>query len=739
MDRIEIDYKYDQICQDVFQGKLKAALGKLSYLLRNATQANYFYELESLSENYQKLLKYAFEGYKDPKRQEILAGLSASILALADEIKLVLTEKGFLQRNAEKKILDQEFGEDPQHILEKLDELLSEKELQRILEESGTKGTATRPIDRIFRLIWLTGKLGEEPAARLRKAASSDNLEWHEKCLLVSAITISLLNCFDIRKLLLLIDFINVRQHQVFQRALTGLVLALIRYDKRIRFYPEIGNRITELSKDKNVQNDLETLILQLLMTQETDKITKEFEEEVLPEMKKMMPRIEDKLELGKLTEDDDVEGKNPGWKDMIEEVPGLFERIEKFTRMQMEGGDVFMSTFSLLKRFDFFKKMSNWVEPFYADHPELKITSIEDEQFFSRLLEGLEMAFYLCNSDKYSFALNFSAVPPQQRSMLVTYFEAELEQMKEMASEEENLNPSASSNAIFIQYIQDLYRFFKLYTHKNEFEDIFQEKILFSQLNFYKTYFEKQSFTERLAIFYFEKEHYSEAIELYKYISHNQPEAGIYYEKIGYSYQKTGNYETAIQYYRKAELFEGDRLWILKKLGWCSQKIKDYQHAVTYFEEAAAMQKEDLNLQARIAQCYVNLKEFDKAIQHYAKVSFYQPDNLKVMRPVAYCYFVMGNLEEAAEFYTRILSSGSPTAYDYMNAAHVQLCLNNRNAALDLYKYSFSDISFNASLFVAAFEEDIPYLVKFRIDKEEIPLIIDHILYNSEFIIQNS
>jgi tetratricopeptide (TPR) repeat protein len=735
MERIEIDKKYDQICQDVYQEKLKSALERLSQLLRTVSQADYFYELESLSENYQTLLKYAYEGYNDPKRPEILSGLSASILALADEIKLVLTEKDFFHKKIEKKNLDEEFGEDPQLILEKLDELLSEKELQRILEESGTKGTSSRPIDKVFRLIWLTGKLGEETAARLRKAASSDNLEWHEKCLLVSAITISLLDYFDVRKILLLIDFINARQHQVFQRALTGLVLALIRYDQRIRFYPEIGNRISELSKDEKVQTDLETLILQLLMTQETDKIIKEFEEEVLPEMKKMMPRMEDKLELGTLLEEDDIEGKNPGWKGMIEEVPGLYERIEKFTRMQMEGGDVFMSTFSLLKRFDFFKKMSNWVEPFYADHPELKSTSGEDEQFFTRLLEGLERAFYLCNSDKYSFALNFSAVPSHQRSMLVTYFEAELEQMKEMASEEETLNPSAASNPVFIQYIQDLYRFFKLYPYKNEFQDIFQEKILFSRLNFYKKYFEKQSFTERLAIFYFEKEHYTEAIELYKYISLNHPESGIYYEKIGYSYQKTGNYPMAIQFYRKAELFEGDRLWLLKKLGWCSLKIKDYKQAAAYFEEAASMQPDDLSLQARIAQCYLNLKDFNKAIQHFAKVSFYQPENLKVMRPIAYCYFVMGNLEEAAAYYSRILASGTTIAYDYMNAGHVQLCLNNRKEALNLYKSSFTDIHFNPELFVAAFEEDVPNLIKYKIDKDEIPLIIDYILFNSENI----
>jgi len=99
--------------------------------------------------------------------------------------------------------------------------------------------------------------------------------------------------------------------------------------------------------------------------------------------------------------------------------------------------------------------------------------------------MEGLEKAFYICNSDKYSFAINFHAVPRQQRSMIITYFESELEQMKEMINEEKLLDQSLESNAIMTQYIQDLYRFYKLYPYKNEFRDIFQTRIHFSGLYF--------------------------------------------------------------------------------------------------------------------------------------------------------------------------------------------------------------------------------------------------------------
>jgi hypothetical protein len=435
MEKTEIERRYQKVCQDIYQGRIKSALDALGALLRNVNRSDFLFDLENITENYQSLLNYAFEEAKDPDRKEILKKISASVLSLADEVRDALTAKDFPQKNIEKALMIRLLGDDPQAVSDRLEEFLSEKNLQRMLKETGTPSGEGKPIESIFRLIWLTHKMKDTSIEKIRPIAHSTIFENHEKCLIVSALTLSLLDFFDPRKIILLMEFVSEHEMEVYQRALTGLGLVLIWYDRRISFYPEIMVRLDEMSQDEGIQQDMEALLLQLLMAQETESIVKAFEEEVLPDMKKMMPKFEDKLQLDKIFGEEDLEGKNPDWKEMIDEVPGLFERIEKFTRMQMEGGDVFLSTFSQLKRFDFFTRMSNWFIPFYADHADLKNNVSDDEQIFSRLLEGLGRAFYLCNSDKYSFALNFNAVPPQQRSMIITYFEAELEQMKEMAS----------------------------------------------------------------------------------------------------------------------------------------------------------------------------------------------------------------------------------------------------------------------------------------------------------------
>jgi tetratricopeptide (TPR) repeat protein len=743
MSRKEIEQRYNKVCDLICTHHLKTALEELEQLSRFALRGDhYYYQLETFSENYKTLLRYSFDGYHDPQQKNILDSLCASMLATADELRQALLDREFTIKRTEKSILLNLFGDDPVANTAKVEEMFFHREVKKLIEETDPGNDerpdnsmlAVRQSDQIFKFIWLSGNLSSNHIALIRQINKSEQIEWHEKCLVVSALTLSLLNQFDPHKILLLLEFAAAGENQVYQRALTGLVIGLIVFDKRLAFYPDLLEQLKVLSVADNIIPEVELILMQLLMARETDKITREFEEEVLPEMKKMMPKIEDKLQLDDLNADEELEGKNPGWKDMIEDVPGLYEKIEKFSKMQMEGGDVFMSTFQMLKRFDFFNIMSNWFVPFHRHHPEIIDGFSDKEGINHRLLESLEKAFYICNSDKYSFAINFRSIPDQQRTMIVTNFEAEFAQMKEMASEEQLLDQSLLNNSIFIQYIQDIYRFFKLYPSKQEFDDVFQRRIRVNELYFYQTCFERSGFREKLASFHFEKDHYYDAIDVYEGIMEQTGPSNEYFEKIGYCYQKTGRFKKAIEYYRKAELFDADRMWILKKLGWCSLKLKDFAQALGYFREASSLQPEDVSLQMQVGQCYLNLKDYEQALHQYAKLRFFVPDNLKVLRPIAYCQFVLGKPELAVEIYAQILSlTSNPSAYDLMNAANVKLCLGQRKEALHLFRQSLLQTSPGRHELLNAFDEDSQYLIKNGIPSSEIPLIRDYLMFQTE------
>ncbi len=742
MTRKETEQRYLRVCDLVFTRQLKSSLDELEKLIRFTSRSEYYYQLETLAENYKTLLRYVFDGYQDPQQQKILDGLSASILGMADEIRQSLLDRELPATREERVRLLSQIGDDPQTFTARIEEIFFHREVNKLIDETHSADDKQQDagfipvgqMDQIFKLIWLNDRMTDQQMALIRRINRSKQVEWHEKCLVVSALTLSMLNHFDPHKLILLVAFAETKENQVYQRALTGLILGLLVYDKRIGFYPDLTDKLLLYSQNEVSWAEVELILLQLLMAKETDKITREFEEEVLPEMKKMMPRIEDKLQLNDLGDDEDMEGKNPGWKDMIEEVPGLFEKIEKFSKMQMEGGDVFMSTFQLLKRFDFFNVMSNWFVPFHRDHPEISRSFSESEEINTRLLESLDKAFYICNSDKYSFAINFRAIPDQQRSMIVTNFEAEFAQMKEMASEEQILDQSLTSNAIFIQYIQDLYRFFKLYPARQEFEDVFKRKIRFQDLTFYKKYFERSGFIDKLASFHFDKDHYYDAIDVYEDIMERYGPHREYFEKIGYCYQKTGRFKKAAELYRKAELFDGDRMWVLRKLAWCYLKLKDYEQALAYFKDASELLPDDIQLKMQIGQCYLNLKDYEQALHQYSGLRFFAPDNLKVLRPIAYCQFILGKPELALEIYAQIFGlSPDPSAFDLMNAAHVRLCLGQRNEAIALYRQCLLLTVPGRSALMEAFDEDAQFLVTNGIPAAEIPLIRDYLMFQTE------
>ena len=71
---------------------------------------------------------------------------------------------------------------------------------------------------------------------------------------------------------------------------------------------------------------------------------------------------------------------------------------------MQMDGTDIFMGTFSMLKKFDFFNVLKNWFLPFYASNKELQEELSKEPAEFDKgtFTESLEAAPFICNSDKY-------------------------------------------------------------------------------------------------------------------------------------------------------------------------------------------------------------------------------------------------------------------------------------------------------------------------------------------------
>ena len=740
MDRKSLERNYHRVINFVYDKKLKDALDGLKDLVIQSRKGDFISQYESFDETYENLLKYSVEGVNDPEREKIYTHLLVSVIELADlslqSAYLDVSDQYIYQL---KKKIEIESKQIKEAAINSIEDLAFDKELSEVLKGSLETLTDKKEeyqkhqevLVKIFNLIWLTDKFKDTDIKLVNSIWEAKNFPWYEQAIIISALTLSSIRCFDVKKIELLIDYSFNEENQVRQRALVGLFLNLYIYNRRIPFYPELRDKIESLGANEDIQQQIELVTIQLLKSKETEKITKKLEDEILPEMVKFQPVLKDKLDLENMFSDDFTEDKNPDWERVFEDAPDLLDKLQEISKLQMEGADVFMSAFSRLKHFEFFNEVTNWFRPFHKDNFEInEILNNEQKNFDSDLfLDGLANSFFMCNSDKYSFCLNIQLMPELQKSMMLEMFYAELEGIKELQNEDDILNKSTSIKSIYSQYIQDLYRFYKLHPLKFEFTDIFNLKLDFYNCEFFKLLVKDENILRNIGEFLFEKNYFDQALEVYIMLNKQGDNSLEIFEKVGYCYQKLKNYPEALNNYKKAELFDANRAWNLKKLGLCNRYLKNYEESLSYYLEAEKLEPKNIYILTYIGNSYLDLDQPEKALEYYYKVEFQEDDNIKVLRPIAWILFVTGKFEKAKEYYDRLMKNEA-NKYDFMNLGHVEWCLGNQKTAIKNYKLSLNREDNNLKAFMASFNEDKKYLLEFGIDEFEITLMMDYLRY---------
>jgi tetratricopeptide (TPR) repeat protein len=676
------------------------------------------------------------EGVQDPERDKVYTRLLTSILELADRVKDKLMEK---QSGWHTYILKQELDREQEltgkRVIETLDDLSFKRELDEMIDAGKVSPEASDERRRklsaeIFRHLWLSNSYNEAENSLSSAVLSCKDFLWHEKALYISAILLSGLRYWDEEKVHRLIDFAGEEDQEVSARALVALVILLYQHDHRVELYPNIIHRLKLLKEELKLEQNLEKIALQLIRTRDTLEIGRKLQEDLMPEMAKIKPKLEDKLKMDDIREELE-EGRNPDWESVFSESDDLYRKVDEFMKLQMEGADVYMTTFAHLKQFPFFSEMSNWLVPFHGENPDLsEIYSTSSDEFDPDIfVDGLKNTPFLCNSDKYSFIFNLRYLPEEQKKMLSTAFLMEIEGLQEMISDEKLTSSDFTMRTVFIQYIQDLYRFFKISPFKNEFEDVFDGKLDLYRSNFFREIVEDDSITRNIAEYLFEKDHFEEALDIFRMLLKENPDDRELLEKAGFCLQKLGNYRDAVSTYELIDLSSEASMWTLKNMGICYRKLGDYKSALEVYGRAAALQADDQTIESLIGFCHLKLGSYETALKHYFKIEYMNPGNQHILRPIAWCYFALGELEKSDKYFARVFEA-KPGHYDFINYGHVQWALGKKRDAVELYLQSLRDLKFEMGDFQKTMEEDRSILIQNGILEQDIPLMLDYLHY---------
>lgn len=734
----QLKIKYNEICTNLSERKLKIAFDRIEKLIRENGQLVYLDEWRNLEQTYSYMLKYTVEGIQDPERQKIYRRLIVSVYALADKVYNAVRLKKSPAFEYDKM---RTFHLNPalnfKTVFDELEDSYLHGELISIANESAVKSETTTPPEKtiqqkmtqLFNHFWLHDKFSDEERNFLQRFLENDQFPQTYKAFLISAVVLSLQRSFSEEKFSLLFEAYHSETIEIKQRALVGLLINLYKYDARLPFYPEIKARLQLLNEDATFKQNLERVIVQLIRSRETEAIQRKIKDEIIPEMIRISPTLKDKINLEELMGEEGGDDKNPEWEKIFEDSPGLLNKMEEFSEMQMEGADVFMGSFAMLKMFPFFNEFSNWFIPFFPENPDVKDLAQSSNEINRRVIDAIYSAPILCNSDKYSFCFSIGNLPEENRRFMAEGMNAEMNQFNELQSDEELTNPGQKAGFVSNQYIQDLYRFYKLHPRKADFEDIFNWRFDFhNKFALGDILKEDDKILRNVAEYYFKKNYYEEAAEIFSYLL-SVEKNGELYQKLGFCHQNMGDYAAALHAYQKAELYDLNKLWNLNKIALCLRNLRQPQKALEYYLEAEKLDADNLKIQLNIGHCYLELEAFDKALQYYFKVEYLAPGNVKVWRPIGWCSFVTGKKEQAEKYFQKLLDA-QPGKHDLMNMGHVQWALGNRKLALDFYKKSIAKENFTEKEFFEVFDEDLHYLLEQGVEKEDVPIMLDQLRY---------
>lgn len=729
----EIADRQHKIYESLHGKHLQRAFTELKKLTEELQDWNIDEELATLETSYRYMIQYMLDGVKDPERIQVYNHLIVSAYRLTDAVCEKLLSRDSMTLYYGKKRVAQNDGKSLTQLFAILDEALNNLSLAQLFtdsEERNKRMIAERAANDFFDRVWTNTPASPEDCALLANVLQPQRIPAPVAALTVSALTLNLLHAFDEEKTNILIDtYLHHDNIEVQMRALCGLFFVLQQYRRRLPLYEKLHSRLSLLLDDNHFVTDMRNLLLQFIRSRDTEKIVRKLNEEVLPQMMKISPTLYKKIKEDDALNDLESLERNPEWQEIIDRS-GIADSLREINDLQMEGADVFMGTFSHLKGFGFFNEIANWFLPFVPEHTALGSLFGGKEQS-NHLVRMISSSGFLCNSDKYSFCLSLLQVPEAQRRMVTSQFKEETAALQELSKTELYAQEKEREN-ISNRYLQDLYRFAKLFPRRGEFRDLFSISIEeLMQIESLAPITGNEELMRLLGEYFFKREYYADAAYIFVMLTGNNFIDSELYQKTGFCFQSTDNYEVALEYYLKADLIKPDHLWTLRHIATCYRYMKKTDKALEYFSHAEKVAPDNLSVNLNIGHCYLELKQYDKALQYYFKVDYLDTKGTKARRPIAWCSFLADKKEQAWQYYTRILDD-KPNAQDFLNAGHVAFAMGHIKKALELYLASIENDGGNAERFAQSFEQDTPDLLHAGIPADEIPILYDQVLYQA-------
>lgn len=731
MNEKAINEQHTVIIDLTLQKRLKEALAQLEVFVRQYPDSELCNRLEQLQTSYDFMLQYMKRGIVDPEREKLHLKLLYDTLEIADQARILQLDEISTRYYHEVRKKRRQ-GLTPcttKALIQTLEAFNDDLSVSELISEENMNETLMRHENtqkNLFLQTWTNSHWTAEDTENAQSMLNSELIPQNDLCLYISAVTLSQMECFDLRKFSCLADAYLHPNVQINQRALIGMIFILHIHAKRFELFPEVISRLKLLQEEKPFSEELTTAYRQLLLSQETENIDKRMREEIIPEMLKNVSAMRN-MKFGFEESDEDNDDQNPDWEKVFENSQ-LNDKIHEMNELQQEGADIYMSTFALLKNFPFFNEQHNWFYPFDEHHSSVIKTLKKVKRKGNMIMDMLMLSAMFCNSDKYSLFFTMQQFPQSQQDFMFSQLtEQQVNEVAEQTNAETLKRASERPFAVCNQYLHDLYRFFKLNVRRTEFRDIFKEKIELHKLPGLKDVLYNENAYATMADHHLRREQWAEMTAFHtEIIRMNGPlsKDADFYQQMGYAYQKQRKFDEAIDIFLKADTIQPDSIWTIRHLAICYRLAGNYGKALEYYRKAEEVMPENHSVVFHLGSCLAELQQYDEAMNKFFKLDFMESDCVKAWRGIAWCSFITGKYEQAMNYYNKVLKQ-DPLSVDYLNAGHTAWVSGEIEKAIDFYSRS-KEMSESKEDFLKMFDKDRNYLLQKGIADNDIPLMLD-------------
>ena len=644
----------------------------------DATPSN---RLQSLQQNYQYVVEYFMNDEDNMLREEVTESLIREAFMLLDEVYL------------EKRLRESKSYEFLQML-----KLQAEAVGPRVESEDDLNGPP-----QVFRFFWLCKRLEDFDLDVLDEYIHNPEME-EEAQLGLSGLTLNLLRCFSETGLLFLITICRGKHAMTLtERAWVGLILVMMHYDTRLRYFPNVMNAFLDLiATDEGSAFALHAFSA-LIRTSGVKWATASFSDlqgELTRLVSENLPTKQNKHNLISLS----LEDLDDFSKELSEELDSIIEeRREAISRLRERHLDANYAIYKNLYNTAFFSDPFHWWLPFDTDYLKEKELDVAG---------SLEAYFPddICDSDRFALITALAMLDNNNGGLpegLVP-----------------NINGEEEMRLVCNSYMQQAYRFFTL--NPWNISNIFDEVDSLPNSNLLKLLRPSAQDKLRVANQFLTCHAYQTALELYQDNALSMESAETW-RNYGLCLQKIKAYEDAVVAYdRSLEVKISE--WALRQKVWCLMKLTRYDEALQALDQLLELQPEDTSYLFEKGKCLEHMELYFEALDIYYKLDMLHPGNMQVMRAIAWCAFISGDTEQAEQYYHKLMKSENRQMIDFLNCGHFLFVQGQRAEA---YRHYVQALTLSDSLksFLTIFRPDRRMLLEKGVPTSDIYLMEDQLI----------